>query len=55
MDLLTTRKIDEFVPKKSIVVTPDKMYTFYANHSIDRETHPIAGKQARPSFLSCRV
>lgn len=38
------RQIDDFPPRKSIVVTPSKMAAYYASHAIDKEPHPLPGK-----------
>ncbi|KAM3074332.1 hypothetical protein ACMFMG_002856 [Clarireedia jacksonii] len=32
--------VDDFAPKKSIVITPLKMAAYYGDHPIDREIHP---------------
>jgi len=42
---LTSEKIEDFHPQKSIVVTPDKMATFYAKHSVDDEVYPLISKK----------
>ncbi|KUJ18293.1 uncharacterized protein LY89DRAFT_45107 [Mollisia scopiformis] len=39
---LANHIIDDFEPKKSIVVTPAKMATYYENHALDKEPHPLA-------------
>lgn len=44
LDLLTRNQIEEFHPQKSIVVTPAKMVTYYANHSLEREVYPLLCK-----------
>ncbi|KAI9055854.1 hypothetical protein LZ554_000793 [Drepanopeziza brunnea f. sp. 'monogermtubi'] len=33
--------IEEFSPKKTIVITPTKMAAYYAAHSVDKEPHPL--------------
>lgn len=33
--------IDDFPPKKTIVVTPAKMAAYYASHALDAEKHPL--------------
>lgn len=35
--------IEEFMPQRSIVITPEKMAAFYSYHRLDREAFPIAG------------
>ncbi|KAL3422428.1 hypothetical protein PVAG01_06584 [Phlyctema vagabunda] len=39
---LANHIIDEFAPKRSIVIPPSKMATFYTNHKLDKETHRFA-------------
>ncbi|CAN8103780.1 unnamed protein product [Discula destructiva] len=34
--------VEEFMPQKSIVITPEKMAAFYSHHRLDRETFPFA-------------
>lgn len=34
--------IEEFMPQKSIVVTPDKMAAFYSHHRLEKEAIPLA-------------
>jgi hypothetical protein len=34
-------QIDDFPPKKSIVVTPSKMAAYYASHALEKEPHPL--------------
>jgi hypothetical protein len=37
-------QIEDFPPKKTIVVTPAKMAAFYASHALDKEIHPLVCK-----------
>lgn len=42
---LTSQKIEDFHPRKSIVVTPDKMAEFYTNYSVEDEVYPLISKK----------
>jgi hypothetical protein len=42
---LTSKQIEDFDPRKSIVVTPDKMAAFYGNHSVDDEVYSLISKK----------
>ncbi|KAN0113022.1 hypothetical protein V8E51_005973 [Hyaloscypha variabilis] len=38
---LANHIIDDFPPRKSIVVTPTKMAAYYASHALEKEPHPL--------------
>lgn len=42
--LTASLKVEDFNPKKSIVVTPVKMATYYANYPLEKEPHPLLCK-----------
>jgi hypothetical protein len=38
---INDKQIDDFLPRKSIVVTPAKMAMYYSSHAIDQEPNPL--------------
>lgn len=45
--------VDEFLPRESIVVTPEKMATLYSHHRLDREIFPFCALfKSRPKDLN---
>lgn len=38
---LANHIVEDFHPKKSIVVTPTKMATYYTNYTLEKEPHPL--------------
>ena len=40
--------MDEFMPQKTVVVTPDKMTAFYSHHRLEPELFPFTGSSLVP-------
>ncbi len=43
--LADKQQVEDFHPRKSIVVTPDKMAAFYENHTVEGEVFQLIRKK----------